>query len=89
MLGKLEKLEKKRSKSSPPKVKPTRSNTLPVMKPKSKKSPPTRTKGGDVINLAPLISAVLLAAAKLSLENKKNKAKSAAPASAKSRTRSR
>ncbi len=72
-----EKFEKK-SKSSP-KAKPTRSDTLTVKK--------SKTKGGDVINLAPLISAVLLAAAKLSLEKKKPK--SAAPASAKSRTRSR
>ncbi len=80
-----EKFEKK-SKSSP-KAKPTRSDTLTVKKSNPKKSPPTRTKGGDVINLAPLISAVLLAAAKLSLEKKKPK--SAAPASAKSRTRSR
>ena len=80
-----EKFEKK-SKSSP-KAKPTRSDTLTVKKSNPKKSPPTKTKGGDVINLAPLISAVLLAAAKLSLEKKK---KSAAPASAsKSRTRSR
>ena len=84
---KLEKLEKK-SKSSP-KAKPIRSDTLPVvMKPKSK-SPPPKTKGGDVINLAPLISAVLLAAAKLSLEKKKPKSAASASAASKSRTRSR
>jgi len=81
-----EKFEKK-SKSSP-KAKPTRSDTLTVKKSNPKKSPP-KTKGGDVINLAPLISAVLLAAAKLSLEKKKPKSAASASASAKSRTRSR
>lgn len=75
-------------KKSSPKVKPIKNSkkTPPVIMKRKSKSPPTR--GGDVINLAPLISAVLLAAAKLSLEKKKTK--SAAPASAsKSRTRSR
>ena len=66
----------------------------PVKKPSSpkKKQQTPKTRGGDVINLAPLISAVLLAAAKLSLEKKKTKsAAPAAPAStvSKSRTRSR
>ena len=77
-------------KKSSPKVKPIKNSkkTPPVIMKRKSKSPPTRTRGGDVINLAPLISAVLLAAAKLSLEKKKTK--SAAPASAsKSRTQSR
>lgn len=62
---------------------------------KKKTSSPKKTKGGDIVNLAPLISAVLLAAVKLSLENKKKKATanasaaSAASTASKSRGRSR
>ena len=57
-------------------------------KKKTSSPKPKKTKGGDVINLAPLISAVLLAAVKLSLENKKKKA-SAANASTASASKSR
>lgn len=79
-----EKFEKKSS----PKVKPIKnSKKTPVIMKRKSKSPPTR--GGDVINLAPLISAVLLAAAKLSLEKKKTKSAAPASAASKSRTRSR
>ena len=67
-----------------PTVKPVKKPSLPKKKPQTPK-----TKGGDVINLAPLISAVLLAAAKLSLEKKNPKSAASASASAKSRTRSR
>lgn len=59
----------------------------PVKKTSSPKKP--KTKGGDIVNLAPLISAVLLAAVKLGLEKKKKKASAAATASAASKSRTR
>lgn len=59
----------------------------PVKKTSSPKKP--KTKGGDIVNLAPLISAVLLAAVKLGLEKKKKKASAAATASASSKSRTR
>lgn len=59
----------------------------PVKKTSSPKKP--KTKGGDIVNLAPLISAVLLAAVKLGLEKKKKKASAAATASAASKSRAR
>ena len=61
----------------------------PAKKPKQSKQSKPKTKGGDIINLAPLISAVLLASVKLVLENKKKAASATAATASKSRTRSR
>lgn len=77
-------INSKNSKQTPPTLRTLRTPQIVVEKQSKSKTPSRRTKGG--VNLAPLISAVLLAAVRLASEKKNERL---APPQSRSRSRSR